>query len=482
MLRGPILWPMRQRRRSSRALAEVVGTLMLVVITVAAATSFAFFVSAYEKQVLAEEQHTHDVALEKIRVTGLSFGLAGTASHLSYYNISTRSLEPYSPYPYTQSVSLTLVSGDVNTMVVDGVTLNGVSLLGYIDSLCAYQNGTICPETVSVPPEAIVSLVLYTNLPTPFQSPYELSLFTTLGNDFTTTFLQPVAVIKATILPVGDEAIPQFDGSQSYQPAGGDNASIASYSWSFTPELANATGAFAVSSSSTTVPIVFSPAVSPAYQALVPSSAGGCDDTAGGGATGFLTFAETGLAPGSWWYANVSDSNGFDVPCQGQVEPYLDDQSSQYIANITGLPGGVVDNYTISFPEAYYGYTSATPLNGTNVTLNQTLPTLSFQAINQSVAFHEAGLPAGSVWTVNVEGGPTYESSTQWDNASLPVGSYRYWANVTQTASEPWSYSGPEIEVVQLELVTGSGEYYLVTLTVTNTDGLSGSTTVLYQS
>jgi flagellin-like protein len=53
-----------RRRLGSRGLSEIVGTLMLVLIVVSAATVFAYYVASYEQQLIAEQSLNHQRSLE----------------------------------------------------------------------------------------------------------------------------------------------------------------------------------------------------------------------------------------------------------------------------------------------------------------------------------------------------------------------------------------------------------------------------------
>ena len=101
---------MRRFRRHERGLAEIVGTLMLVVIVVAAVTAFSLFVASYQAQVQAEQNAAHNRALEDIRILSVSTVL------------NTSAVPPNSNY---SSLSFVAGSLDVNTMTVNELAING---------------------------------------------------------------------------------------------------------------------------------------------------------------------------------------------------------------------------------------------------------------------------------------------------------------------------------------------------------------------
>ncbi len=240
--------PMLPRRRRADALAEIVGTLMLVVIVVAAATAFAFFVASYQKQLTAEETVTHDKDLENLRVVALA---------PDFYNHSTNMF----------GLQLELASLDVNTIVIDGIVLNGSTIVNYnvTPSLISgsglhgclqgnpYANATNISCVIDVPPESHVflSFSFYAG-PTNLEyyafpstktgaaitvdftesSLLTFDIFTSLGNEFVQSFVPPVAIAGLTFV----SGYPILDGSNSYQPNAGSglNVTIVQWDWSVT--------------------------------------------------------------------------------------------------------------------------------------------------------------------------------------------------------------------------------------------------------
>ncbi len=63
---------MRRVRGNSRGLSEIVGTLILILIVVAAATALSVFVTGYEKTVLSQEANTHERTLESYTIFGVN--------------------------------------------------------------------------------------------------------------------------------------------------------------------------------------------------------------------------------------------------------------------------------------------------------------------------------------------------------------------------------------------------------------------------
>lgn len=236
---------MRRVRGSRHGLAEIVGTLMLVVIVVAAATAFSFFVAAYQKQLQAEETLSHNKSLEDLRILALM------------------------PNVTTDSLQIELASLDVNSITIDGMTLNGNTIVNYsvVSSSGTILDGPLCLNgnplvasnascVLDLPAESHAFLSVDFN---PSDKGYafapgttfllnesdllEFALFTSLGNEFVQSFVPPVALAEVTF--VG--SFPILDGSNSYQPSGGttQNVTIDLWHWNVTaPKGSNDTGNF----------------------------------------------------------------------------------------------------------------------------------------------------------------------------------------------------------------------------------------------
>ena len=72
---------MRRFRGNSRALSEIVGTLILILIVVAAATALSVFVTGYEKTVLSQEANSHEKSLESYTIFGVNVPETADSSH-----------------------------------------------------------------------------------------------------------------------------------------------------------------------------------------------------------------------------------------------------------------------------------------------------------------------------------------------------------------------------------------------------------------
>jgi flagellin-like protein len=216
---------MRRVRRQERGLAEIVGTLMLVVIVVAAVTAFSLFVAAYQQQVQAQQSYVHNQALESIHFTAIR----------PHYNVTTKSYD---------SLMLTVVSNDINPTVIANLTINDEAIDSYnITASSVPLQGVTLPLTVAnadftMPAESsIVVLVAYpysfngnTGITLSVAQYIKINLFTGFQNDFTHVFLPPTAVIAVDAQTTGmSSVVTILDGSHSYQQAG--NATIVSWNW-----------------------------------------------------------------------------------------------------------------------------------------------------------------------------------------------------------------------------------------------------------
>ena len=237
----------RSLRRDSTGLAEIVGTLLLVLIVVGAAVAFSLFVAAYQAQVQAEESAAHTRSLEDIRILSVATVLNSTDGEVNF-----------------SSLSFVAGSLDVNTMTVNELEINGLLINFYtVTPLGSAEAVQVCELCNRADPlfshtslefnltsleQATITVNLTTWNPTlqphgGFFTPYNLtasgvadfvsiSLYTTLGNDFHSVFLPPTAVplVEQSETYSGGNYTPVlvFDGSQSLVPA---NDTIVSWSW-----------------------------------------------------------------------------------------------------------------------------------------------------------------------------------------------------------------------------------------------------------
>jgi flagellin-like protein len=221
-------------RLNRRALSEIVGALMLVLIVVVAATAFSAFAATYQKQLQAEQAIQHDRTLESIDVIRVSPTLNSSSQDWASFNF-------------------TVVSLDVNPTVITSLSLNGNPLRSYSAIALNLTTGTVQSITVGAGGQLFLgareqfnilvdaspgngSSFYTTALALPYTSFVELELFTEYGNDFKGVFVPPTAIATVSALQSFNNStpitVPVLDGSSSFQPS---NASIVSWSWNVTP-------------------------------------------------------------------------------------------------------------------------------------------------------------------------------------------------------------------------------------------------------
>jgi flagellin-like protein len=243
---------MRRFRGHERGLAEIVGTLMLVLIVVVAVTAFSLFVASYQAQLQAEQTAAHNRSLEDIRILSVTTVLNTTNMGANY-----------------SSFSFVAGSLDVNTMTINELTVNGqlinfytVTQLGssavlQICEICnralpQFQNTVVEFNLTSLEQVTItVNLTTWSSNALPhggFLTFYNLasfgptnfistSLYTTLGSDFDRVFDAPTALAlteQSTIFSGGsDVPVVVFDATDSIVAT---NDTIVSWSWLITDQ------------------------------------------------------------------------------------------------------------------------------------------------------------------------------------------------------------------------------------------------------
>jgi len=219
---------MRRFQRSERGLSEIVGTLMLVIIVVTAATLLAAFVAAYQKQVQAEQTFTHDQGLESIHLLGLSTTVSNGQYKTFEFDVASK---------YVNPANILGISIDNQPLKqfnwTDLTTLaKGSFSIGQTLNLSAFEEVAISLDLFA--PSSNFSFLAPNDLPVPNQY-LKFDVFTLLQNDFTQVYLPPTALAVASeINPSGSSPIILFDGSMSFQAGG--NATIVQWNWTATDQ------------------------------------------------------------------------------------------------------------------------------------------------------------------------------------------------------------------------------------------------------
>ena len=229
---------MLRRRANDRGLAEIVGTLMLVLTVVSAAVAFSLFVASYQQQLQASEAATHATALEALHVLAVDTTPNATGS------------------PTFASMSVTVSSGDIDPMWVEALLVDGVPVVNYnatyLASATTVGVGVLAGDTnttLFLPALQQVAITLHLN---PLASNFSflagepipksntslsLDFFTSRGNSFTTVYLPPTALADVTYIQSTTKngtivEDPVLDGTHSFQE--GTNATIVAWDWNIT--------------------------------------------------------------------------------------------------------------------------------------------------------------------------------------------------------------------------------------------------------
>jgi flagellin-like protein len=247
----------RSRVRNARGIAEVVGTLMLILIVVAASIALAAFIASYQKQLQAQQAEAQQRSLESLKVLNLA-----QVNPQSGANASKLA-----------NFSFILASEFVNPSSITSISINGNPLRFFaVTPLAPTAGPTNCSFSstsgLNLTPFAEVEVTVNTNpsstgpcgysffstsLNFPTDEFVQIGIFTVLQNTFTTVFLPPTAVpVVGTIAEfsgggssTGFVNVPVLDGSHSFQAG---NGTLTSWNWTITnttsgsSEMWNASG------------------------------------------------------------------------------------------------------------------------------------------------------------------------------------------------------------------------------------------------
>jgi len=242
---------MRRFRHSERGLSEIVGTLMLVVIVVGAATLLAAFVASYQKQVQTEETLSHDQSLESIKILGLTTAVSGGVFTQFSFTLASEYVNPSGILDVYINGNPLLDFAWYNVSTNTAGTYNAVSSTNDL-ILLPFQQVTVetcLVATCSTSGGPIASSFLPGEAPSP-NSYIKFDVFTHLHNDFTQVYLPPTPLaVVSEINPSGNNPITLLDGSTSFQPGG--NLSIVNWNWNISGG-ALGTAAFVSTSDSVT--------------------------------------------------------------------------------------------------------------------------------------------------------------------------------------------------------------------------------------
>lgn len=202
---------------------------MLVVIVVAAATAFAIFVAAYEKQLLTQEGFAHDQSLESIHVLSLTTTISSGSFHNFSFIVNSESVNPSTVIGISVNNNPLYTFGwyNLTTRTPPGTYTAGQAQ-NFVLSPFDEVNITVGPCAGPAP----CSFLNGNEVPQP-GTYVKIDVYTLLDNDFSRVFLPPTALeVVSEINPSGSSPIVLLDGSMSFQQGG--NATIVEWSWEVT--------------------------------------------------------------------------------------------------------------------------------------------------------------------------------------------------------------------------------------------------------
>jgi flagellin-like protein len=253
----------RSWTRDPRGIAEVVGTLMLILIVVAASIALAAFIASYQKQLQAQQAEAQQRSLESLKVLNLA-------------QVNTL---PTPNESKLANFSFLLASEFVNPSTISSFSVNGNPLRFYSETPLAPATGpTVCFNSstpfvlpsfeevlikVNTDPNSLAACgySFFSTLQFPISGFVQVGIFTILQNTFTTVFLPPTAVALVSSLSEfvgggsasGFVSVPVLDGSHSFQSG---NASITSWNWSIANTTAGSSETWTVLGEQLVAPFV----------------------------------------------------------------------------------------------------------------------------------------------------------------------------------------------------------------------------------
>ncbi len=223
-------------RRNARALSEIVGSLMLVLIVVVAATALAVFVQSYQKNLQAEQALAQAKSLESLKVlrvdpaenaTGGTWAMLNFTVASLYVNPSTVTEVTINTHPvrHDTALHLDLGAGNWTTEVVAGGGQLTLFPREQVYIQVDAQGGNLTSfysPSLRIPTSASISV----------------QILTAYQNVFTGLFIPPTAIALVQTLQTWNASsmsynqTPLLDGSNSFQPG---NGTIDAWSWFVVP-------------------------------------------------------------------------------------------------------------------------------------------------------------------------------------------------------------------------------------------------------
>lgn len=204
------------RERDEQAVTVIVGTLMLILITVIAAAGLAVMVSQMQKEEMNRQSHQAAVKNELLKITSI---------HPTYHT-ATGSLE---------ALNVTILNLNTADAKVNLVGLNDRTFPRNFSSGGALYNNTYAGLEIPAARQAEITLNMATNFDTDpgisRTDTLRVFVITSFYNTFESTFKPPIADftldIKSEDLGVAERDVIILDGSPS-----SDDGSVVDWNWS----------------------------------------------------------------------------------------------------------------------------------------------------------------------------------------------------------------------------------------------------------
>ena len=231
--------PGRRFRFGNRGIAEVVGTLMLILIVVAASIALAAFIASYQKQLQAQQAEAQQRGLESLRV--LDIAQVTTEPSPNQLNLTNFSFVLASEFVNPSTVSSVAVNANpLRYFLVQNISPAGGVPRCYNDStpfvLPAFHEVEVTVNAnssdLTLSPGHCPFSFFSPRVILPVNAFLQIGLFTILQNTFTQVFLPPTALpLVGTVSQFNGRGfvnVPVLDGSQSFQSG---NGTLVSWNW-----------------------------------------------------------------------------------------------------------------------------------------------------------------------------------------------------------------------------------------------------------
>lgn len=216
------------RHSDDRGVSVIVGTLLMILITVTAAGALAVMISEFQKEDMERQTHLSAVENEKIEISGISPELNNTFWN-EYYNTTDIQYNNWS------AICFDLINMDVNDARINSVQVNG----RYADNFTAEEKTYSLKRYLFIPATkkqtVRVDLVGNYTVDNPLivgdDDAVTIRVMTSLYNTFEATFKPPTPVVQAEVvtedLEIAKRSVLVLDGTDSTD----DDGSVMRWDW-----------------------------------------------------------------------------------------------------------------------------------------------------------------------------------------------------------------------------------------------------------